>query len=500
MVGRNNAAFDVNGDGRTDFVFELQKREYYCVFSGPIFNPRSMPRPLAEPAISTMRTEFDAFAPAEPGLDAGLDNSGQFECMRRGGRWVSQRYTTQEMFVSSGDMATPRLTANGTLGTASTEQMRPVDINGDGLSDIMYTLNGTWFYRISTGTYFRQGQSTWLSASNALSHRTHFVDINGDGRKHKIIYRDRDYHGTTIATLSSTGQEQRRAQYGPFVPGFSGFANCLCYRCPFGKSYGSCEMECAHDLETAILREGADEVGAVVLEPITAGGGVIPPPPEYFPIIQAICKKYDVLLHIDEVVCGLGRTGEWFGYQHYGVQPDMVTMAKGVASAYAAISCTVTTEALFNAFKSQPDDKLSYFRDISTFGGCTAGPVAGLETLAIIEEEGLLDNVRSQGAHLMERLEALKEKHPLVGDVRGKGLFAGIELVADRATKAPVDESVAMRIAAHTLGNGVMIGRTNRSFAEHNNTLCLSPALIATRRDIDDIVDAIDLALSEVAA
>ncbi|WP_254099774.1 toxin TcdB middle/N-terminal domain-containing protein, partial [Opacimonas viscosa] len=189
------AAFDVNGDGRTDFVFELQKREYYCVFSGPIFNPRSMPRPLAEPAISAMRTEFDAFAAAEPGLDAGLDagldNGGKFECMRRGGRWVSQRYTTQEMFVSSGDMATPRLRATGTLGTASTEQMRPVDINGDGLSDIMYTLNGTWFYRISTGTYFRQGQSTGLSASNALSHRTHFVDINGDGRT-DILHASRE--------------------------------------------------------------------------------------------------------------------------------------------------------------------------------------------------------------------------------------------------------------------------------------------------------------------
>ncbi len=323
--------------------------------------------------------------------------------------------------------------------------------------------------------------------------------INGDGRKHKIIYRHRDYHGTTIATLSSTGQEQRKAQYGPFVPGFAEFANCLCYRCPFGKSYGSCDIECARDLETTILREGADEVGAVVLEPITAGGGVIPPPPEYFPIIQEICKKYGVLLHIDEVVCGLGRTGEWFGYQHYGVQPDMVTMAKGVASAYAAISCTVTTEAVFNAFKSQPDDALSYFRDISTFGGCTAGPVAGLETLAIIEEEGLLANVRSQGAHLMVRLEELKEKHPMVGDVRGKGLFAGVELVADRTTKQPVDESVAMRVAAHTLSNGVMIGRTNRSFASHNNTLCLSPALIATRRDIDDIVDAIDHALTAVA-
>ena len=190
--------------------------------------------------------------------------------------------------------------------------------------------------------------------------------IKGDGRKHKIIYRDRDYHGTTIGALSSSGQEQRKQQYGPFVPGFSSFSHCLCYRCPFGKTYGSCDIECAKDLETAILREGPDQVGAVVLEPVTAGGGVIPPVPEYFPIIQEICRKYDVLLHIDEVVCGVGRTGEWFGYQHYGVQPDMVTMAKGVASAYAAISCTVTTEDLFNQFKAHPEDNLSYFRDIST--------------------------------------------------------------------------------------------------------------------------------------
>ena len=323
--------------------------------------------------------------------------------------------------------------------------------------------------------------------------------IKGDGRKHKIIYRDRDYHGTTIGALSSSGQEQRKQQYGPFVPGFSSFAHCLCYRCPFGKTYGSCDIECAKDLETAILREGPDQVGAVVLEPVTAGGGVIPPVPEYFPIIQEICRKYDVLLHIDEVVCGVGRTGEWFGYQHYGVQPDMVTMAKGVASAYAAISCTVTTEDLFNQFKAHPEDNLSYFRDISTFGGCTAGPVAGLETLKIVEEENLLDNVRTQGVYLLERLEELKDKHEVVGDVRGKGLFAGIELVADRKSKAPVDESYAARVAGNCLEQGVMIGRTNRSFTEYNNTLCLSPALIATRRDIDDIVNAIDQALEQTA-
>jgi taurine-pyruvate aminotransferase len=238
-------------------------------------------------------------------------------------------------------------------------------------------------------------------------------------------------------------------------------------------------------------------VGAVILEPITAGGGVIPPVPEYFPIIQEICRKYDVLLHIDEVVCGLGRTGEWFGYQHYGVHPDIVTLAKGVASGYAAISCTVTTDAIFDQFKADPADRMHYFRDISTFGGCTAGPAAALENIRIIEEENLLENVRYVGDYLMDRLVALKDKYPVVGDVRGKGLFAGLELVTDRDSKQPAEESYSIRLAGHCMSNGVMIGRTNRSFRDFNNTLCLSPALIASQRDIDDIVDAIDKALEE---
>ena len=320
--------------------------------------------------------------------------------------------------------------------------------------------------------------------------------LNSDGVKHKIIFRDRDYHGTTIAALSSTGQFERKNQYGPFVPGFVEFPNCCCYRCPFGKEYGSCNIECAHALEDTILREGPDTVGAVVLEPITAGGGVIPPVPEYFPIISEICRKYDVLLHIDEVVCGLGRTGKWFGYHHYDVKPDIVTMAKGVASGYAAISCTVTTEAVFEKFKADPSDRMHYFRDVSTFGGCTSGPAAALENIRIIEQENLLQNVNDMGVSLMERLHALKDKHEVIGDVRGKGLFVGMELVKDRQTKEPVDESVSMRVAADCASQGVLIGRTNRSFREFNNTLALSPALIATKDDLDEVVAALDTAFT----
>lgn len=318
------------------------------------------------------------------------------------------------------------------------------------------------------------------------------------GKKHKILFRERDYHGTTITALSATGQYERKGQYGPFTPGFVEVPHCCEYRSQWGDvdDYG---VRAANEIERVILEEGPETVGALCLEPITAGGGVITPPEGYWERVQEICKKYDILLHIDEVVCGLGRTGTWFGYQHYGIQPDMVTMAKGVASGYAAISCTVTTEAVFEAFKEDNGDpRMDYFRDISTFGGCTAGPAAALVNMEIIERENLLENVNTQGEYLMGRLNDLKAKYNAIGDVRGKGLFAGFELVKDRETKEPADESVSAAIGAHCMKNGVIIGRTNRSFRDLNNTVCLSPALIATQADIDAIVDAIDNALAEV--
>ena len=318
------------------------------------------------------------------------------------------------------------------------------------------------------------------------------------GKKHKILYRDRDYHGTTITALSSTGQLQRKDQYGPFTPGFVEFPHCSAYHSPNGgdADFG---IQAARLMEDAILREGADTVGAVVIEPITAGGGVIVPPAGYMKEVRRICDKYDVLLHIDEVVCGLGRTGKWFGYQHFDIVPDIVTMAKGVASGYAAISCTVTTEAVFDAFKDDASDAMGYFRDISTFGGCTGGPAAALENMRIIEDENLLENVQQMGAYLNERLHGLAEKHQVIGDIRGEGLFQGIELVVDRETREPVHESVAAGVAADCMANGVIIGRTNRSFELHNNTLCLSPALIVGKSEIDEIVDAIDNALGRIA-
>ena len=318
------------------------------------------------------------------------------------------------------------------------------------------------------------------------------------GKKNKILFRDRDYHGTTIACLSAGGQDERGAQYGPYTPGFVRVPHCLEYRAGDqgapSENYGEWA---ADQIEETILREGPDTVGALCLEPITAGGGVITPPIGYWQRVQEICRKYDILLHIDEVVCGVGRTGTWFGYQHYGIEPDFVTMAKGVASGYAAIACCVTNERVFDLFKDA-DDPMGYFRDISTFGGCTAGPAAALENLAIIEEENLIDNTAQMGEYMLDRLGELKDKHSVIGDVRGKGLFLGTELVSDRETRTPMEETRVQAVVGDCMAQGVIIGATNRSIPGYNNTLCFSPALIATKDDIDQIITAVDGALGRV--
>ncbi len=343
-------------------------------------------------------------------------------------------------------------------------------------------------YFASSGT---EANEKGFKMVRQISHKHH------GGRKHKILYRERDYHGTTITALSASGQEERSAQYGPYTPGFVQIPHCLEYRSQDGLKGEAYAEASANAIEEVILREGADTIGSLCLEPITAGGGIIIPPPGYWDRVQALCRKYDILLHIDEVVCGVGRTGEWFGYQHFGVQPDIVTMAKGVASGYAAISCCVTTNAVFEQFKDDTD-RLSYFRDISTFGGCTAGPTAALENLRIVEDEDLCGNSARMGAYLAERTAELMERHTCIGETRGVGLFQGAELVTDRTTKEPVDEKTVGAIVADCMAQGIIIGATNRSLPGFNNTLLFAPALIATKDDIDHIMDGVDGALTRV--
>lgn len=317
--------------------------------------------------------------------------------------------------------------------------------------------------------------------------------------KYKILYRDRDYHGTTIAAMSASGQIQRKRDYGPFLEGFVEFPHCCCYRCPFDKVYPECNIECAHAIEDVIAKEGADTIGGLIVEPVTAGGGIIPPVKEYFPIVQGICKKHDIWLIMDEVVCGFGRTGTFWGHEQYDVDPDIVTMAKGLASSYEPLSATVVKQHIYDHFLCDPadnDKRLNFFRDISTYGGCAGPMAAALESTRIIEDEKLVENSKIVGAYLLERLDELSEL-ALVGDVRGVGLFAGIEFVRDKSTKEPVSEAEMATIMGNLLAEGVIAGRTNNSFDGLNNIMNFAPSLIITKEQVDHVVASVRRAIEK---
>ncbi len=346
--------------------------------------------------------------------------------------------------------------------------------------------------------FSNSGSEANEKAFKLIRQKAHMEDA-GDG-KYKILYRERDYHGTTLGALSATGQSERKQDYGPLCPGFSEFPHALCYRCPFDETYPACDIRCARAVEDAILDEGPDTVGGVIVEPITAGGGIIPPVPEYYTVLQDICRKYGVLIIMDEVVCGFGRTGKWWGYQHYNVIPDIVTMAKGMASSYAPLSATVVQQSVFDRFLNDPSDpsqRMNFFRDISTYGGCT-GPVrAGLETIDILKEEDLIENSREMGAYLLDRLKELLDL-PIVGDVRGKGLFCGVEFVQDKATKSPITEELMGRLMNGVKDEGVLVGRTYSSIPGNNTTMNFAPALTISREQVDTIVSAVQRAVEKV--
>ncbi len=320
--------------------------------------------------------------------------------------------------------------------------------------------------------------------------------------KYKIMYRDRDYHGTTFAAMSATGQAQRKQDYGPFLEGFVAFPHCECYRCPYGKTYGSCDIDCARKVEDIIQKEGPDSIGGLIVEPITAGGDILKPVKEYFPILQEICNKYDIWLIMDEVVCGFGRTGKFWGHEHFNVDPDIITMAKGLASSYEALSATVVKQKIYDLFlcdPTDPDNRLDYFRDISTYGGCTAPMAAALESTRIIEDEKLVENSRVMGEYLLKKISELKS-HKHVGDVRGQGLFAGIEFVNDKESKEPVTEEQMATLMANVNAESVIVGRTNSSFHGLNNIMNFAPCLIITKEQVDTIVAAVAKAIEKTFA
>src|SRR6516162_3708252 len=267
--------------------------------------------------------------------------------------------------------------------------------------------------------------------------------------RHEVVALTYGFHGRTIGTLSITGNSARKKNNGPYLPGVAFGPAPYCYRCPLGLSYPSCGVACAHALSDVIRLQTAGDVAAFVAEPVLGEGGLIVPPPEYFEIAARIFHDNGALFIVDEVQTGFGRTGKMFGIEHFpGAAPDIITMAKGIASGFP-LGAFTAREPVSEAMK--PGDHLS------TFGGNPISCAAALANLAVIEEEKLVENSARQGDWLLARFRRLQEKVPLIGDVRGRGLMIGLELVRDRGSKEPAAQE-ARAIRAALRERGILVG------------------------------------------
>jgi len=314
------------------------------------------------------------------------------------------------------------------------------------------------------------------------------------GRR-KIITRYRTYHGGTTAPMSlSAGDARSWAQ----VQGGAEIVKVpqpYCYRCAFGLEYPACEIRCVRYIDEVIeLEGGSEQVGGIIFEPITGANGIIVPPPEYFPMLREICDRWDVMMIADEVMTGFGRTGAWFAMDHWDVVPEIMTLAKGMTCGYMPLGVTVVRKHIGDRFKDQ------FFSHGATYAGHALCCAAAAALIPIYQSDKLVERSAELGKYLLERARELKDKHPCVGDVRGMGLFVGIELVRNKKTKEPlttVDSKIRKVVdpkmeIAKKLGELGMIAMA----ANPVNVIALAPPLIITKEEIDEGIAIMDEALA----
>jgi adenosylmethionine-8-amino-7-oxononanoate aminotransferase len=317
------------------------------------------------------------------------------------------------------------------------------------------------------------------SVESALKLARQYHKLTGHPNKTKVIAREIAYHGTTMGALSATGVTALRQPFEPFTPGGCHVPNTNAYRLAPGYGLETLAEAIAHRIEF----EGPDTVAAVILEPVQNAGGCFVPPEGYFQRVREICDTYDVLLISDEVICSWGRLGEFFGCERYGYQPDMITTAKGITSAYAPMGALIAADRLMEPFLAEG----ASFAHGFTFAGHPVASAVALANIAVFEEEGILDNVRANEGAFREMLDSLRDIE-IVGDVRGAGYFHAIELVKDRETKAHfTHEESETLLRGHVSTEMFRRGLICRADDRGDPVLQLSPPLIAGPEQFEEI-------------
>lgn len=334
-----------------------------------------------------------------------------------------------------------------------------------------------------SAVFFCSGGSEAVESAIKIARQYHH--LAGEPKRTKIIARRGSFHGATYGAMSVSGVRALSEPYhSPYMHGALHVSPPHCYRCDYRMSHPACNVYCADAIEQMIQFEDPRTVAAVIAEPISASNGIVVPPPEYLPRLREICDRHGVLLILDEVITGFGRTGKMFASEHWNVTADIMTVAKGLSSGYAPIGATVCRPRVVEPFTNGKN--LSH---LLTFGGNAVACAAALANIAILQREGLVENAAAMGRYLQERLQQLRA-HRMVGDVRGLGLLAGVELVRDQDKKTPITREQVKALNELLLDRGLL--------TRVGSIIFLSPPLCIDRAGVDRIVDIIDAGLTEL--
>jgi len=321
------------------------------------------------------------------------------------------------------------------------------------------------------------------SNESAFKIARYYWKLRGQPDKVKIFSRVHAYHGVTMAAMSATGMASYHKMFGPLTPNFLQAPAPYPYRWPGNEDPG---IGAADALEQAIVKEGPGTVAAVIAEPVMGAGGVIVPPATYFPRLREICERHGVLLIADEIITGFGRTGRWFALGHWGVEPDLVTFAKGVTSAYLPLGGVLVSRKVHQVMLDAPADQK--FMHAATYSGHPACCAVGLRNVEILERENLVERAAIMGRRLLAGLEGLRDL-AVVGDVRGLGLMCAVELVVSKDTKEPAI-GLGGRVAREAMTRGlftrIRAGGANPAIGD---TVCVAPPLMTPAETIDRMVD-----------
>jgi adenosylmethionine-8-amino-7-oxononanoate aminotransferase len=339
-------------------------------------------------------------------------------------------------------------------------------------------------------------QRTWPVSGGSEANETaikiakSYHKRTGDSGRYKIISRTGSYHGATGGVMWLGGTGGIRSDYEPAMPGMIYAPQPNPYRCQYGSHTAEeCAVKCAEAVEDLILLHGPETVAALIAEPVSASSIAAVPGDPYWPMTRAICDKYGVILIADEVITGFGRTGKMFASEHWGLEPDIMTVAKGITSSYLPLAAAISTTEISDAFAGEQN----LFKQALTFGGHPVCAEAALANIEIIETENLVENSANIGQYFLTKLKELEEIHPVIGDCRGLGLLLGVELVKDRKTKESFSPKSGLgdRLSKAFRANGLILFATEKGFS-------VGPPLCITKEEVDKIVVKIDKSLLEI--